>query len=234
MKTWSKKIVFRLAGDTGLLAEFGNVIDPAVNRRVRAVAAQAAKAMPAGVIEIIPAYGTLLFIYDPVVTGPTALIRVIEKIHAHAVVKGQKPGRLVRIPVCYGGQYGPDIARVAASAGLDHDTVIQLHSQRKYRIYMVGFAPGFPFLGGLDKKLFTPRKNTPRASVPAGSVGIANDQTGIYPVKSPGGWQIIGRTPVRLFAPEKATPFCYEPGDSIQFVPVTDREYERIKQGEAC
>lgn len=227
------KIRFRPAGDTGLLAEFGDRIDPAVNSRVRAVADQAANALLPGVIEVVPSYCTLLFVYDPLETEPAALITAVEEIHAGITPQTQKEGRLVQIPVCYGGEYGPDIDKVAESAALNRDQVIQLHSQTMYRIYMVGFTPGFPFLGGLDKKLHTPRKKTPRKEVPEGSVGIANDQTGIYPVSTPGGWQIIGQTPVKLFAPERAHPFLYEPGDTIQFVSISSREYERIRQQEA-
>jgi inhibitor of KinA len=122
---------------------------------------------------------------------------------------------------------------VEKTAGLGIDEVIQRHSAPDYLIYMVGFTPGFPFLGGLDEKLFTPRLKTPRMAVPRGSVGIANNQTGIYPITSPGGWQIIGRTPLTLFAPHRANPFLYQAGDKIRFIPISPGEYARLKEKEA-
>ncbi|THB80891.1 MAG: 5-oxoprolinase subunit PxpB [Desulfobacteraceae bacterium] len=231
MKTSDSNPVFRTAGDTGLIAEFGEGIDPVINARVRAVARGFASQMPQGVKEIIPTYRSLLFIYDPCMVSPDILMDLTRKM------KDTEPdditaGRMVEIPVCYGGEYGPDMDNVRSSSGLAEQEVIQIHSRPEYLIYMVGFTPGFCFLGGLDERLFTPRLKTPRMAVPQGSVGIANNQTGMYPIESPGGWQIIGRTPLRLFAPERENPFLYRAGDSIRFIPVSDAEYHRIKQEE--
>ena len=134
--------------------------------------------------------------------------------------------------MCYGGKFGPDIETVENTANLCKEDVIRLHSEPEYLIYMVGFTPGFPFLGGLNEKLFTPRLKTPRMKVPKGSVGIANNQTGIYPLSSPGGWQIIGRTPLKLFAPQRKNPFLYKAGDKIKFIPISRQEYEKLEKEE--
>jgi KipI family sensor histidine kinase inhibitor len=226
-------LVCRLAGDTGVIIEFGEGIDPDVNARVRAVAA-ALKLRPLpGVIETIPTYRSLLLIYDPLEILPGAIVDFVKAVESSLGQEADAAFRLVEIPVCYGGEFGPDIGTVSTNSDLAEEEVIRLHSAPDYLIYMVGFTPGFPFLGGLDPRLFTPRLKTPRMAVPEGSVGIANNQTGIYPITSPGGWQIIGRTPLTLFAPERENPFLYQAGDRIRFVPVTAREYERIKEKEA-
>jgi KipI family sensor histidine kinase inhibitor len=225
-------LVCRLAGDTGLIMEFGEGIDPKVNARVRSVAAAVKKTPPDGVIEIIPTYRSLLLIYDPLKTLPEKLIRFIEQADTGLGDEDAGTFRRVDIPVCYGGEFGPDIETVAKTAGLGIEDVIQRHSAPDYLIYMVGFTPGFPFLGGLDEKLFTPRLKTPRMAVPQGSVGIANNQTGIYPITSPGGWQIIGRTPLTLFAPHRENPFLYQAGDRIRFIPISLEEYTHIKEKE--
>ena len=140
--------------------------------------------------------------------------------------------RIVEIPVLYGGEFGPDIEVVAQHNGLTVEEVIAIHAATDYPIYMIGFTPGFCYLGGLDRRIHAPRRKTPRTLLPGGSVGIAEAQTGMYPVDSPGGWQIIGRTPLRLFAPERENPFLYEAGDRIRFMPVTGEEYERIRAKE--
>lgn len=227
-----KKAVYRLAGDTGLLVEFGEGIDPKVNAKVRAMTRALEKNMPAGVREIIPTYRSLLFIYDPGATNPEILCPLIEQVENSLETLAMAPARIVEIPVCYGGKFGPDIENVQRSHGLTTDQVIQRHSAPAYLIYMVGFTPGFPFLGGLDVTLFTPRLTTPRMHVPQGSVGIANNQTGMYPIASPGGWQIIGRTPLRLFAPDRSNPFLYKAGDKIKFIPISEQEYTRLVQEE--
>ncbi|MBU1341142.1 MAG: 5-oxoprolinase subunit PxpB [Proteobacteria bacterium] len=228
-----KKIIWHLAGDTGIIVEFGQGIDPDVNAKVRAVAAAIKKNTLQGVIEIIPTYRALLLIYDPLITLPEKLVRFIEQVETTLDYETAEPFKVVEIPVCYGGPFGPDIETVAEIAGIGVEEVIRLHSKPEYLIYMVGFTPGFPFLGGLDEKLFTPRLKTPRMAVPEGSVGIANNQTGMYPVTSPGGWQIIGRTPLTLFAPQRENPFLYQAGDKIKFIPISRQEYTRLKEKEA-
>ena len=227
-----EKPVCRLAGDTGLIVEFGETIDPDINKKVRTMAAAVKNRKPDGIIEIIPTYRSLLFIYDPVQIQPRQLMALIEELESTIDTVGEHSVQMIEIPVCYGGDFGPDMENVKASSNLSTEEVIRLHSQPEYPIYMVGFTPGFPFLGGLDERLFTPRLTTPRLVVPAGSVGIANNQTGMYPIDSPGGWQIIGRTPLTLFAPKKQNPFLYKAGDKIKFIPISQDQFEQIKQGE--
>lgn len=224
--------VCRLAGDKGFLVEFGDGIDPQVNAKVRAMAGILEKEKPEGILEVIPTYRSLLFIYDPEQTDPDSLYLLVEKLETSRAEMDPNTFRIVEIPVCYGGEFGPDIGNVQKNSGLTQEQVIQVHAAPEYLIYMVGFTPGFAFLGGLDKRLFTPRLNTPRMVVPKGSVGIANNQTGMYPIASPGGWQLIGRTPLNLFAPWKKNPFLYRAGDKIKFVPISESEYNRLTQKE--
>lgn len=227
-----EKAVYRLAGDTGFLVEFGEGIDPTINARVRAMVKALEKEKPLGVGEIIPTYRSVLIIYDPGETCPDTLFPVIERLETSLKTLKPEPARLVEIPVCYGGDFGPDMVNVQKAHSLTSDQVVQIHSHPEYLIYMVGFTPGFPFLGGLDKRLFTPRLETPRMRVPEGSVGIANNQTGMYPIASPGGWQLIGRTPLKLFAPDRTTPFLYKAGDRIKFMPISEQQFSRIARQE--
>jgi len=227
-----EKPVFRNAGDRGFIVEFGQGINPDINAKVRAMAGALKKNTPGGVTEIIPTYRSLLLVYDPLITRPEKLVSTIEGIENTLEKAGAEPCKVVKIPVCYGGEFGPDIENVEKSANLCKEDVIRLHSEPEYLIYMVGFTPGFPFLGGLNEKLFTPRLKTPRMAVPEGSVGIANNQTGMYPIASPGGWQIIGRTPLKLFAPQRKDPFLYKAGDKIKFIPISRKEYTKLKKEE--
>ncbi|MDM8540332.1 5-oxoprolinase subunit PxpB [Desulfococcaceae bacterium HSG9] len=227
-----EKTLFRLAGDRGLLAEYGDGIDPVVNLKVRAMTIVIKNDMPDGVIEIIPSYRSLLAVYDPGVTTLSTLKATLTTMEQRLSEVEIPPPRRVEIPVCYGGAYGPDIEYVAKSNHLTVEEVIKIHSAGDYLIYMVGFTPGFPFLGGLAQELITPRLETPRTLVPEGSVGIANAQTGVYPVASPGGWQLIGQTPLKLFAPEREAPLLYQAGDRIQFKSISGDEYTRISEKE--
>lgn len=227
------KARFRIAGDRGLLVEYGDAIHPAVNQKVRAMAAVLAADPPDGVVEIIPTYRSILVYYDPAATAPQVLEPVLTNLENRLSEVEIPPPRVVVIPVCYGGAYGPDIGFVAESHAMDIDDVIRIHSQPEYLIYMVGFTPGFPFLGGLPESLHTPRLETPRTRVPEGSVGIANNQTGVYPIASPGGWQLIGRTPLKLFAPERHPPIRYQAGDRIRFTPVSPEAFEQLAAKEA-
>jgi KipI family sensor histidine kinase inhibitor len=227
------KARFRTAGDRGLLVEYGDVIDPDVNNKVRSMAIVMEDNPPEGVAEIIPTYRSLLIIYDPSITNPAELQKILETLEARLGEIKIPPPRTVEIPVCYGGEFGPDIDTVADTNNLTAEEVIELHCEPQYPIYMVGFTPGFPFLGGLPEKLHTPRLETPRTLVPEGSVGIANNQTGIYPIASPGGWQLIGRTPLKLFAPWRRNPFLYQAGDCLKFKPISAEEYARSVEAEA-
>lgn len=223
-----EKANFRIAGDCGLLVEYGNTIDPAVNQKVRSMAIVVKDNMPAGVIEIIPTYRSILIYYDPSITTPSFLKATLTDLESSLSEIKIPPPKVVQIPVCYGGEYGPDIDHVAQSHNLTLQEVIHLHSEPEYLIYMVGFTPGFPFLGGLPEVLHTPRLKTPRTRVPEGSVGIANGQTGVYPIASPGGWQLIGKTPISLFSPERSSPILYQAGDRIRFKPISPSDYQQI------
>ena len=224
--------VCRLAGDRGFLVEFGHGIDLRVNAKVRAMAKSLENNPLSGILEVIPAYRSLLFIYDPDVTDPDRLGTLVDSLYDTKMALDDQACRVVEIPVCYGGDFGPDIGNIQKKSGLTKEQVIQVHAAPEYLIYMIGFTPGFAFLGGLDERLFSPRLDTPRTHVPKGSVGIANNQTGIYPISSPGGWQIIGRTPLNLFAPQKNDPFLYRAGDKIIFVPISASEYDRLTEKE--
>jgi inhibitor of KinA len=218
----------RISGDRVILVEFGDAIDPAVNEKVRAMTTLLKSGLPEGVEAVIPAYRNMSLLYDPLTTSPGKLLDTIVGLEARIREVAVQPPRVVEIPVLYGGEFGPDIRVVADRNGLTVEQVIAIHAGTDYPIYMIGFAPGFCYLGGLDNRIRTPRRKTPRTVVPGGSVGIAEAQTGMYPADSPGGWQIIGRTPLRLFAPERENPFLYEAGDRIRFIPVTADAYDRL------
>ncbi|WDP88838.1 MAG: 5-oxoprolinase subunit PxpB [Desulfobacter sp.] len=220
--------VFRPAGDRGLLMEFANFIDPEVNTRIRAVAGRLAQEMPRGVEEIIPTYCSLVLIYDPLITDPDTLIPLLEQTNAGLAGMPLPEPEVVELPVCYHESFGPDLAHVAEVNGLTPQEVVAVHTAPLYPIYMIGFTPGFPYLGGLSEKIHTPRLSTPRTRVPAGSVGIANNQTGIYPIDSPGGWQLIGRCPVKLFDPRRENPILLKAGDRLRFKPITLDEFRRM------
>ena len=223
---------FRICGDRAMLVEYGEGVALAVNEKVRAMALVIAQRKPAGVDTIIPAYRSLAIGYDPLTVSPENLQARLLSLEGELENAAIEPPRTVEIPVLYGGQAGPDLAFVAAHNQLTPDEVIQIHCQAPYPIYAVGFAPGFCYLGGLDPRLRTPRLETPRTRVPAGSVGIADMQTGVYPSDSPGGWQLIGRTPLNLFNPLKTDPFLYRAGDRIRFVPISPADFDRIRDSE--
>ncbi|ADU51446.1 Allophanate hydrolase subunit 1 [Thermaerobacter marianensis DSM 12885] len=224
---------FLRAGDCGLYVVFPQVVDPAVNRRVRRLARAVVEAGWPGVVDVIPSYAALYVRFDPVtVTFHQLVDRCRERL---AVLDQLEPevARVCLLPTAYGGEWGPDLEDVARFHGLDPGEVVRLHAGRDYFVYFLGFSPGFPFLGGLDPRLATPRRSVPRTRVPAGSVGIAGEQTGVYPVESPGGWNLIGRTPVRLFDPASDPPALLRPGHYVRFVPVTGDEYRRIAEAVA-
>lgn len=222
-------------GDCALLAVFEQRIAPEIGAAVAALNARVLAAKIPGVGETVPAFASLLVTYDPLATDCDAVAAAVQSL-ADAADSGSAAGagRLVTIPVCYGGDFGPDLPFVAQHAGLTEAEVIALHAGREYPIYMLGFLPGFPYLGGLDERLFTPRLATPRTAIPAGAVGIGGEQTGIYPIASPGGWQLIGRTPLRLFDPAAGT-LPYAAGDRIRFEPISPAEFAALaaKEGTA-
>jgi len=214
-------------GDGALIAELGDKISPEVNQRVRELALVLEEDPIEGVVEIVPTYRSLLIIYDPLRVHLTALLHRIEGLRKKiARIKIPEP-KTVEIPVLYGGEYGPDLEWVAQYHKITAQDVIRLHLAPLYQVYMIGFTPGFPYMGELPEQLATPRRKTPRTLIPAGSVAIAQRQTGIYPVASPGGWQIIGRTPLKLFNPTKSPPTLLEMGDRVKFFSITEEEFKR-------
>ncbi len=218
------------AGDRGFVVELGDAIDPALNARVRAVAEAIAQRLGPELTEVVPTYRSLLVLHDPLRSAREALVRSVEAILRQLPPDDSEkaPGRIVHLPACYGGAFGPDLESVARHAGLPTDEVIALHSEATYLVYMLGFTPGFPYLGGLSPRLVTPRLETPRQQVDAGSIGIGGAQTGIYPVPSPGGWRLVARTPVRLFDPGALSPFLLAAGDRLRFDPVGPEAFEEI------
>lgn len=222
---------FSNLGDSALMVKMGEGIDPDINDRVRNLASSIESNDIPGVREVVPTYSSLAVHYNPMVLPKNVLEENIILLCDVGPEKDESKRKVVLLPTYYGGEQGPDLSSVCELTNLDRSDVIQTHSGTDYRVYALGFSPGFPYLGGLDVKLYCSRLDSPRIEVPAGSVAIAENQTGVYPVASPGGWRIIGRTPVRLFDPFRKSPALLNPGDYLRFVPIynTD-EYEGIFQ----
>lgn len=225
-------------GDMALQIEVGDTIDEQTHRRVQAVWRALAAAPLPGVVEIVPAYTTVTVYYDPALVveagAPEDAVvawlgtRLEERLKSPPKAGKEKP-RLVEVPVCYDAEFAPDLALVAKHAGLKPEEVVLLHSAQQYLVYLIGFAPGFPYLGGLPKVLETPRRAKPRMAIPPGSVGIGGAQTGIYPLATPGGWNLIGRTPLRLFRPDEDPPVLLSAGDNVKFRPIDREEFARLE-----
>ena len=224
-------------GDAAVTLELGQAIAPATHRLLQALAKLLAQHPLPGLREYVPAFTTLTVYYDPWELSQNVGFLPYEQVAsylqsllpaAQVLAADYTPGPLVEIPVCYGGDFGPDLAAVARHAGLSEVEVIELHSGAEYLVYMLGFAPGFPYLGGLDARLATPRRAVPRPLVPAGAVGIAGAQTGIYSLPTPGGWQLIGRTPRRLFAASRTPPSLLQAGDRLRFVPISEADFQQL------
>ncbi len=227
------EIEFLPAGDSAVAVQFGDAIDPAINAMVHGAFDAIESAQVDGVLELLPTYRSLLVYYDPLLTTLAELEARIRALDiggagvAHA-------GKLVELPTLYGGEHGPDLGFVADNAGMSEEEVIEIHSGVDYLVYTMGFSPGFPYLGGLDARLATPRLSSPRTLIPAGSVGIAETQTGIYPQASPGGWRLIGRSPLALFDPFASQPTLISAGDRVRFTPLGDEAaYEALANQQA-
>jgi KipI family sensor histidine kinase inhibitor len=201
------------------------VVDPRINARVHALARVLDRGP--GIVDLAPAYASLLVAYDPALVDYAAVETRVRAALAALPARPALAGRRRRLPVVYGGDYGPDVAGVAERLGLHADELVRLHAEPVYRVYMLGFAPGYSYLGELPARLELPRLTTPRASVPAGSVAIAGRQTGVYSLTTPGGWHVLGRTPVRMFDPDRDPPCYLAPGDRVRFVPIRPERFER-------
>ena len=220
------KAISYLMGDRGLLLEFGDEISRETSEKVRRMALAIQAEAMIGIVETVPAYRSLLIIYNPMILPIEGLKKRLTRIGEGLQQAPLPEPKLTRIPVVYGGVYGPDLEEVARYHHISPEEVIQLHCSKPYLIYMIGFMPGFPYMGELPEALVTPRLKTPRLSVPKGSVAIAQRQTGIYSIRSPGGWQVLGRTPVELFDPEKDPPARLQMGDFVQFYPISEKEFK--------
>ena len=213
------------AGDAALTIEFGSIIDPALLAEVNALDAAVLRRKQAGelpgVIETMPTFRSLTVFFDPLVTDRDAVLATLQPLIAAAEHGSTTDGRHWRLPVCYEGEAAPDLAEVAGAIGIGEDEVVALHSGAEYLVYMIGFLPGFPFMGDLPAQLRLPRRAQPRVRVPAGSVAIATGLTAIYPWESPGGWHLLGRCPVPLFDARRTSPSLLAAGDRVRFVPVS-------------
>ena len=211
-------------GDAALAVEFEQRIDPAVNARALAVGAALRAARLAGVLDVVEGFCTVTVVFDPLRPDVRRVAAQLETA-AGRESGPVEAGSEVALPVCYGGRHGPDLEQVAAFADCSADEVVALHSSAVYRVYMLGFLPGFAYLGSVDARIAIPRRRSPRLRVPAGSVGIAGLQTGVYPLEAPGGWHLIGRCPLRIFDLERAEPFRLRGGHRVRFEPITEAEY---------
>jgi inhibitor of KinA len=238
--------VIKPLGDSALIVQFGDELNPTIHQKVQAFSTLLNTIPFDGFVESVPAFTNITIYYNPVVvhhsimnnfylchsrTTPFQKVSsVVNELLQQIDVKEVFEGRLVEIPVLYGGEYGPDLNDVASYHKISAEDVIQIHTKNECLVYMLGFAPGFPFMGGMDERIATPRKENPRLSIVPGSVGIAGKQTGIYPLETPGGWQIIGRTPLDLFQPDLTPPTLLKASDRIKFFQISLDEYKTYKE----
>lgn len=225
-------------GDCALVVEFGNEAREELSSHIAALASRLRIARPAGVLDVVPTYTTLAVHYEPalVEAGDSPYDTLAAQIEAW--LRGEPPdsvasGRRIEIPVCYGGAHGEDLAVIAERNGLQTEEVVRLHSTTDYYVHMLGFVPGFAYLGGLDPRLTTPRRDSPRARVPAGSVAIGGTSTGIFPLETPGGWHLVGRTPLRLFVPDSEPPCLLNAGDQVRFIPISAERFDALAREQA-
>ena len=221
---------FLPTGDTSVCVEFGNEISEKINSEIRAFNILLNEEKIKGIIETVPTYRSIMVHYDPGVIPYRTLIGRLKALTGKMDKVEIPPSDVLEIPVLYGGEMGPDLAFVAQNAGISEDEVVKIHTSTEYLIYMLGFTPGFTYLGGMSDKIATPRLKQPRVKIPAGSVGIAGKQTGVYPIDSPGGWQLIGRTPVKMYDPDREVPILPHAGQYIKFKAVSQAEYDKIAE----
>jgi inhibitor of KinA len=216
------------AGDSALIVEFEERIDPAINVRAIAAAEAIHSAALGGVRDVVPTFRSVAVYFDPLRTDYERLLALVHEQSRHPPVPPEAAAAPLRIPVCYGGDLGPDLSAVARFGNISEDEAIRIHAGGTYRVFMLGFVPGFAYMGIVDERIAVPRHATPRVRVPAGTVGIAGVQTGIYPAETPGGWQLIGRTPVKPFDAARPQPFLMKAGDAVQFYGIDRDEYDRL------
>jgi KipI family sensor histidine kinase inhibitor len=217
------------AGDRALVVEFGDRVDQVVSERVLRLDAIIRSNPPVGIVETVPTFRSLTIYYDPLLTSRAELQHAIKPL----LDLGDNSGtgaKLWHVPVCYEGEFAPDLAEVARLTGLTPGDVVALHSGTRFHVYMLGFLPGFPYMGDLPPQLALPRRADPRLRVPAGSISIATSLTAIYPYESPGGWHLIGATPIPMFDPERPNPALFAPGDAVSFQPIDAAAYASIRR----
>lgn len=217
-------------GDCAISIDFGQVIDPKINRHIRQTIERIQELKLDGITELVPTYCALLIQYDAMLYSYLDICNLMEPLlEPSATDDANERVTVIEIPTVYGGEFGPDLGFVTSHNNLSEDEVVSIHSGTDYLVYMLGFIPGFTYLGGMDPRIATPRLSSPRTLIPAGSVGIAGEQTGTYPSDSPGGWQIIGRTPVTMYDMSKEQAALLSAGDYVRYVPIDEAEYNRIK-----
>jgi KipI family sensor histidine kinase inhibitor len=218
------------AGDSAWLVELPDRLDPDVNSRAIEIAWQVEQAALPGVTDVVVGYRTVMVYVDRLAPGADGVQAALERLVRERPARDASRGRLVDVPVCYGGPYGPDLADVAAFGRCTPDQVIARHLGAEYRVYLVGFVPGFAYMASVDPTIAAPRRSSPRVAVPAGALGIAGRQTGIYPASTPGGWNLIGRCPTRPYDPHRAEPFLLRAGDRVCFRRITEEEYRATSE----
>ena len=225
---------FAAMGDSALMVTVGDSISYDINKKVHDIISLIKLEDWPGIKEIVPTYSSFVVHFNPIIFSMEGLVECVQGIWNDDLNSENRDSRIVLIPTLYGSEYGPDLESVSEMTGLPIQEVIEIHSKVDYLVYALGFSPGFPYLGGLDSKIHCPRLETPRVSVPQGAVAIADSQTGVYPVTSPGGWRLIGRTPVKMFDPSRANPSLVTPGDYIRFVPIgSNDEFAEILEKSA-
>ena len=226
-----ENVRFLPCGDRAVTVEWGSTIDEHINRQVHAFARKVEALSHPAITEVVPTYRSATVHYRPEFFSYEELNQLLTPLAQRSTEEAEELP-VVEIPVCYGGEYGPDLLEVAQHCSLTPEEVIARHTAPTYRIYMLGFTPGFPYLGGMDPSIAAPRRKEPRIHIPAGSVGIAGEQTGVYPIVSPGGWQLIGRTPLRLFDPQREQPILLSAGAGIRFVPIDEETFRKMEEKE--
>jgi len=215
-------------GDSTLVIEFEERIDTAINARAIAVAETLRAESVAGIRDVVPTYRSVAVYFDPLVTDYDALMRRMAEAAARPAASSARAPSLVRVPVCYGAEFGPDLPEIARFASASEADVVDIHTRGTYRVFMLGFMPGFAYMGLVDSRIAMPRRETPRVRVPRGSVCVAGVQTSVHPVDAPSGWHLIGRTPVRPFDPARSDPFLLKPADEVQFYAIDRGEFARL------
>ncbi len=218
------------AGDEAMIIEFGKTIDDEVNNKVISMAESIRNKRIRGVREILSTYRSLMVFYNPKKISYIRLISIVKNLDYRKESKAGADKKTLIVPCCYDDIYGPDLSQMSEELGITKEEIVSIHSGMKYKIYMLGFLPGFVYLGGLDKRINIPRLKIPRTKIPARSVGIGGSQTGVYPVDSPGGWRLIGSTPLDFYDIKRENPILCEAGEYIRFKPVSLDEYDDIRR----